>query len=332
MVAGNSSLNLMYDMLVRAMLFTLPGGQKPWGQEEKVRFLCPTPGYDRHFFVTQALGIEMIPVPMTEEGPDMDQVEALVAQDPSIKGIWTVPVYSNPDGVTYSASTCQRLAAMKTAAPDFRIFWDNAYVVHHLYPEQPESVPDMIRLCAESGHPDRVFEFASTSKITFSGAGIAALAASSANLQFIRKQMGIQTIGPDKLSQLRHVRFLKNRAGIDAIMRQHAAILRPKFEAALDILDTQVGGTGICSYNRPKGGYFISLSVLPGTASTVVSLAKEAGLELTPAGNPFPYGKDPLDTNIRLAPSFPTLDELKKATQLLCLCIRLAGVTKLLSA
>ncbi len=332
MVAGNSSLNLMYDMMVRAMLFTLPGGVRPWGQEEKVRFICPVPGYDRHFFVTQTLGIEMVPVPMTPEGPDMDQVEALAANDPSIKGIWTVPVYSNPEGITYSTDTCRRLAGMKTAAPDFRIFWDNAYVVHHLYPDHQESVPDMIALCADSGNPDRVFEFASTSKITFSGAGIACIAASEANLQFIRMQMGIQTIGPDKMSQLRHVRFLKDRDGVERIMKQHADILRPKFECALDLLDEQLGDTGVCSYNRPKGGYFISLSVLPGTAAKVVSLAKEAGLELTPAGNPFPYGQDPMDTNIRLAPSFPTLEELKNATNLLILCIRLAAVAKLLAA
>lgn len=332
MAAGNSSLNLMYDMLVRAMLFTVPGGSKPWGREEKVRFICPTPGYDRHFFVTQTLGIEMIPVSMTPEGPDMDQLEALAAADPSIKGMWAVPVYSNPDGITYSAETCRRLAAMPTAAPDFRIIWDNAYAVHHLYPNQKESVPDMIALCAEAGNPDRVWEFASTSKVTFSGAGIACIAASVENLKYIRKQMTIQTIGPDKVAQLRHVRFLKDMAGVEAIMAQHAAILRPKFETALRILDEQLDGTGICSYKHPRGGYFISLFVLPGTAAEVVRLAKEAGVELTPAGNPFPYGKDPQDSNIRLAPSFPSIAELETAMSVLCVCIRLAAVRKLLAA
>lgn len=332
MVIGNSSLNLMYDMLVRALLFTMPDGARPWGREEKIRFICPTPGYDRHFFVTQALGFDMVSVPMTPDGPDMDLVEALVADDPTIKGMWTVPVYSNPDGITYSAETCRRLAAMKTAAPDFRIIWDNAYVVHHLYPDRKESVPDMIRLCAEAGHPNRVLEFGSTSKVTYSGAGIACLAASLENLQFIRKQMTIQTIGPDKVIQLRHSRFLKDMAGIEVIMDQHAAILRPKFETALRILDENLEGKGICSYKHPMGGYFISLFVLPGTATEVVRLAKACGVELTPAGNPFPYGKDPQDSNIRLAPSFPSLDELETAISVLCLCIRLAAVNKLLPA
>jgi aspartate/methionine/tyrosine aminotransferase len=332
LVSSNSSLNLMYDTLVRAMLFKMPDGSIPWGQEDKIRFICPTPGYDRHFFITQTLGIDMITVPMTNDGPDMDQLEALVAADPAIKGMWAVPVYSNPDGITYSAETCRRLAAMKTAAPDFRIIWDNSYVVHHLYPDQKESVPDMIKLCADAGNANRVLEFSSTSKITFAGAGIACIAASIENLQFIRKQMSIQTIGPDKICQLRHARFLKNMDGIDAIMAQHAAILRPKFEATLRILDETLAGTDICTYNHPRGGYFVSLFVMPGTATEVVRLAKECGVELTPAGNPFPYGKDEHNSNIRLAPSFPSLTELETAMVVVCLCIRLAAVKKLLSA
>ncbi len=328
--SGNSSLNLMYDTVARAMLFALPGAARPWGKEEKIRFICPVPGYDRHFFLTNSFGIEMINVPMLPTGPDMDQVEALVAADPSIKGMWLVPVYSNPDGITTSAETCRRLAAMATAAPDFRLFWDNAYVVHHLYPDNQESVPDMIGLCAENGHPDRVFEFASASKITFAGAGVACVASSPNNLAWVRKQMMIQSIGPDKVNQLRHVRFLHNKAGVDAIMARHAAILRPKFEAALKILDERLSGTGCCCFNHPRGGYFISLFVIPGTAAEVVRLAGEAGVQLTPAGNPYPYGKDPEDSNIRLAPSFPTIPELETAVDVLCTCIQLAAVNKIL--
>ncbi len=328
-VLGNSSLNIMYDTLVRAMLFALPGAEKPWSKLDKLKFICPVPGYDRHFFVTQDLGFEMIPVPMTAEGPDMDQVEALAAADPTIKGMWIVPVYSNPEGVTCSDKTCRRLAAMKTAAPDFRIFWDNAYVVHHLDINDAESVPDMISLCAEAGHPDRVFEFASTSKITWAGAGVGCIAASSANLAFINKHMTIQTIGPDKVNQLRHCRFLKDKAGVMAMMAKHAAILNPKFKLVEEILSAQLSTTGICQWKNPKGGYFVSLSVLPGTAAEVVQMAKACGVELTPAGNPFPYGKDPEDTNIRLAPSFPPLAELRTAVEVLSICIKIAALRKL---
>ncbi len=328
--AGNSSLNLMYDTLARAMLFAVPGADRPWSKAEKIRFICPVPGYDRHFFLTASFGIEMINVPMLPTGPDMDQVEALVASDPSIKGMWLVPVYSNPDGITTSPETCRRLAAMKTAAPDFRLFWDNAYFVHHLYPENKESVPDIIDLCAENGHPDRVFEFASASKITFAGAGVACLASSQNNLAWVRRHMAIQSIGPDKVNQLRHVRFLKNKAGVEAIMAKHALILRPKFETALKILDQQLNGTGTCCFNHPRGGYFISLFVTPGTANEVVKLAAEAGVQLTPAGNPYPYGKDPENSNIRLAPSFPSISELETAVKVLCTCIKLAAVNKLL--
>ncbi len=331
MVLGNSSLNLMYDMLTRAMLFPLPGAEQPWSKLEKIRFICPVPGYDRHFFVTQALGFDMIPVPMTATGPDMDAVEALVAADPAIKGMWLVPVYSNPEGVTCSADTCRRLAAMPTAAPDFRLFWDNAYVVHHLDPAAPQSTPEILSLCAAAGHPDRVFEFASTSKITWSGAGIACLAASTANLAYTHKHMSVQTIGPDKVNQLRHCRFLKDKAGVLAIMAQHAAILRPKFDLVQEVLTAELEGTGVCRWLQPKGGYFVSLSVLPGTAGEVVRLAKTCGVELTPAGNPYPHGHDPLDTNIRLAPSFPPMQELRTALEVLCTCIRLAALRKIRS-
>ncbi|MEA4888287.1 MAG: aminotransferase class I/II-fold pyridoxal phosphate-dependent enzyme [Clostridiaceae bacterium] len=330
MVLGNSSLNLMYDMLVRAMLFPVPGAVRPWSAEEKIRFICPVPGYDRHFFVTQSLGVDMITVPMTPSGPDMDQVERLVASDPMIKGMWSVPVYSNPDGITYSAETCRRLAAMPTAAPDFRIFWDNAYVIHHLDPSQPEGTPEMLSLCAEAGHPDRVFEFASTSKITWAGSGMACLAASPANLAYIRKQMSAQTIGPDKMAQLRHVRFLKDKAGVMALMARHAAILKPKFDLVQEILAAELTDTGICHWKNPHGGYFFSLFVLPGTAAETVRLAKACGVEVTPAGSTWPYGRDPQDANIRLAPSFPPTQELEAAVRVLCVCIRLAALHRLL--
>lgn len=329
MVIGNSSLNLMYDMLVRCLLFPLPGSDTSWSRTEKVRFLCPVPGYDRHFFVTQLLGIEMIPVPMTPQGPDMEQIESLVAADPAIRGMWLVPVYSNPDGITCSADTCRRLAAMKTAAADFRIFWDNAYVAHHLNPETPETTPEILSLCEEMGNPDRVFAFSSSSKITWAGAGIACIASSLSNLAWIRKHMTAQSIGPDKMSQLRHARFLKDLDTVQALMRSHAEILRPKFELVDRYLTQELADTGFCRWNKPGGGYFFSLFVLPGTASEVVRLAKTCGVELTPAGSTWPYGKDPTDSNIRLAPSFPPLPELEKALQILCNCVRLAALKQL---
>jgi DNA-binding transcriptional MocR family regulator len=332
MVIGNSSLNLMYDFLVRAMLHALPGAGEPWGQQGRIRFLCPCPGYDRHFFVLQDLGIEMIPVAMTPQGPDMDEVERLVAIDASIKGIWLVPVYSNPDGITCSLETCQRLACLKAAAPDFRILWDNAYVAHHLNPAQPDATPDILSLCHEAGHTDRPVEFASTSKITWAGAGMACIAASHNNLAFVRKHMGFQTIGPDKVNQLRHVRFLGDLAGIQAIMASHAAIIRPKFELVLRVLREELGETGIAAWNEPRGGYFVSLFVLPGTASEVVRLTKACGVEVTPAGNTYPYGRDPEDANIRLAPTFPPIAELEAAMGVICTCIRLAALRKLRQA
>jgi DNA-binding transcriptional MocR family regulator len=329
LVQGNSSLNLMYDTLARAMLFAVPGAARPWSKEEKIKFICPSPGYDRHFFVTQSMGVEMILVPMTNDGPDMDKVEALVAADPLIKGMWSVPVYSNPDGITYSAETCRRLASMKTAAPDFRIWWDNAYVVHHLYEDVQDTTPDILGLCAENGNADRVFEFASTSKVTYAGAGMACLATSAANLTWFKKQLTIQTIGPDKVNHLRHMKFLKDYDGVIAIMKKHADILRPKFESVLEMLETELGDKGLCTWQKPRGGYFISVFVPEGTATEVVRLSKACGVELTPAGNTYPYGKDPMDSNIRLAPSFPPLPELRPAMEIFCTCVKLAALRKI---
>lgn len=324
MVAGNSSLNLMYDNVLRALMFALPGSDRSWSSQGTVKFICPSPGYDRHFFVTQSLGIEMIPVAMTEQGPDMDEVEKLVAADPMIKGMWSVPVYSNPDGIVYSEEVCRRLASMKTAAADFRIFLDNAYSVHHLFPENKNSIPEMLALCAEYGNENRVLEFASTSKVTFAGAGMACIAASKENLNWVRMHMGAQTIGPDKLNQLRHVRFLKNAEGVHSLMAKHAEILRPKFELVLDLLDKNLADCPECHWTIPEGGYFISVFVSKGTASEVVRLANECGVALTPAGNTYPYGNDPDNSNIRLAPSFPPLEELKLAIEVFCVCVMLA--------
>ncbi len=329
MVLGNSSLNLMYDMMVRCLLFALPGSEKSWQQQGRVRFLCPVPGYDRHFTVCASLGIEMIPVSMTADGPDMDQVEALAGADPLIKGMWAVPVYSNPDGITYSEETCRRLAAMRTAAPDFRLFWDNAYFMHHFNPDRPETTPEMLALCAAAGNANRTLTFASTSKVTWAGSGMACIAASQDNLDFIRRHMTAQTIGPDKMNQLRHVRFLRDQAGVASLMRLHAAILKPKFNLVANYLEEQLGPTGVCRWNNPGGGYFFSLMVLPGTATRVVALCQTCGVALTPAGSTWPYGRDPEDSNIRLAPSFPPLSELETAMQVICVCVRLAALDKL---
>lgn len=329
MVLGNSSLNIMYDILVKAMLFPLPGSNLPWSSVAQRRFICPVPGYDRHFAITEQLSFEMIPVKMTENGPDMDQIEALVAADPSIKGMWAVPVYNNPDGVIYSEETCARLARMKTAAPDFRIFCDNAYVVHHLDFENPGRIPDIIELCRQAGNGNRVFMFASTSKITWAGAGIACVASSRENLDYIKDKIFYQTIGPDKINQLRHVRYLQDLTGVEKLMRQQAEILKPKFDLVNDILEKELGGRDICSWKEPAGGYFFSINVLPGTADKVVQMANECGVELTPAGSTWPYRKDPANQNIRLAPSFPPLTELEDAMKVLCLCIRLAALDML---
>ena len=327
MIGGNSSLNMMYDTIVRHWVFGTHG-HTPWGRLPKVKFLCPCPGYDRHFAICEDLGIEMIPVPMTENGPDMDLVERLAASDDAIKGIWCVPLYSNPQGVCYSDETVDRLAAMK-AAPDFRIFWDNAYGVHHIYEER--RLKDIFASADAAGNPERVYYFFSTSKITFPGAGVALLATGPENFAELKHHMSIQTIGPDKLNQLRTVRYLKSAEGVREHMRVLARELRPKFDLVLGTLERELGGTGLASWMAPKGGYFISLDTIPGCAKAVIELAREAGVKLTGPGAAFPLHHDPQDRNIRIAPSYPPLDELKTAIELFCVCVKLAGVRRLLA-
>ena len=333
-VGGNSSLQLMYFLVSIGYTFGFPESPCPWSQVDHPKFLCPVPGYDRHFGVTEAFGIEMIPVAMNDDGPDMDEVERLAASDASVKGIWCVPKYSNPGGVTYSDEVVRRLASMECAAEDFRIFWDNAYCVHHLFDDaaQQDALLDIGVACQEAGTPDRYFKFASTSKITFPGAGIAAFAASPANVAETKRLMGPQTIGHDKLNQLRHVRFLKDAEGIAAHMRAHAAIIRPKFELVARKLSEGLAGTGIGSWSNPRGGYFVSFDALEGTASRTVTLAKEAGVVMTGAGATWPYKRDPHDSNIRIAPTLPPLEELDEAMDVFVCCVKLAAVEKLLEA
>lgn len=328
-VCGNASLNIMYDCVSSAMLFGIMGST-PWCHLDKVKFLCPVPGYDRHFKITELMGIEMINIPMTESGPDMDMVEKLVSSDSSIKGIWCVPKYSNPQGVVYSDETVKRFAALKPAAKDFRIYWDNAYALHYIYDENIE-IPEILSECAKAGNPDLVYEFCSTSKISFAGGGISAIASSEANLKWISKRMNVETISYDKINQLRHVRYFKNGDGLRAHMRKHAEFLRPKFDAVLEILDRELDGLGAGSWMKPMGGYFISFDAVPGCAKAIVNKCKEAGVVLTGAGATYPYGKDPDDSNIRIAPSYPTLEELKQAAELFALCAKLATVEKLLA-
>ena len=329
LIYGNSSLNVMFDTLARAMSMGVCG-HTPWGRLDKVKFLCPVPGYDRHFGITEFFSIEMISIPLYEDGPDMDMVEKLVSEDDSIKGIWCVPKYSNPTGTSYSDDTVRRFAHLKPAAPDFRIFWDNAYSIHHLYDDDQDVILEILTECEKAGNPDLVYKFISTSKVSFPGSGIAAMAASEANLADARRSMHYQTIGHDKLNQLRHVRFFKDIHGMREHMKKHADILRPKFEAVLDVLDRELGELQIGTWTRPKGGYFIAFDSLDGCAKRIVALAKEAGVTMTGAGATFPYGKDPRDRNIRIAPSFPTPEELSVAAEIFVLSVKLASVEKLL--
>ena len=329
-IYGNSSLNVMYDTVSRSMTHGVLGST-PWCKLDKVKFLCPVPGYDRHFSITEYFGIEMITVPMTEDGPDMDMVEKLVSEDDSIKGIWCVPKYSNPQGYSYSDETVRRFAHLKPKAKDFRIYWDNAYTIHHLYDDDQDYLLEILDECRKAGNPDMVYKFASTSKISFPGSGIAAIAASHNNLDDIRRQLGMQTIGHDKVNQLRHVRFFKNIEGMTEHMRRHADILRPKFEKVLEILENELGGLGIGEWTKPKGGYFISFDSLHGCAKAIVARAKKAGVIMTGAGATYPYGIDPEDSNIRIAPSYPSLSDLETATKLFTLCVKIESINKLLS-
>jgi len=330
-VYGNASLNIMYDQISRAYTHGILGNT-PWCKLDKVKFLCPVPGYDRHFAITERFGIEMINIPMSESGPDMGMVEEYVSKDASVKGIWCVPKYSNPQGYTYSEETVKRMAALKPAAEDFRIFWDNAYVIHDLYDDNKDEIADIISECEKAGNPDMVFEFASTSKVSFPGSGIAALATSANNIADIKKQLTIQTIGHDKLNQLRHVRFFKDINGLKEHMRKHAEFMRPKFEAVESVLEEELGGLGIGSWLAPRGGYFISFDSMDGCAKAIVAKAKEAGVVMTGAGATYPYGKDPKDSNIRIAPSFPTVEELAQAAEIFVLSVKLVSVEKLLGA
>ena len=329
-VGGNSSLTLMFDILSHAMIDGLLGGT-PWCQVPDRKFLCPVPGYDRHFAMTEHFGFELVPVPMLPDGPDMNLVERLVHEDSSIKGIWCVPKYQNPTGVVFSHEVVKRFANLKPAAKDFRIFWDNAYCVHDLYPEEAEPLPDILSLCEQAGSPDLVYEFCSTSKAAFPGAGISGVAASAANLIELRRVWKFATIGPDKLNQLRQARFFRNTAGLKAHMARHADLLRPKFERVEAILKEDLARSGAGSWTEPKGGYFISFNTLPGCAARTVELCKKAGVKFTPAGATWPCGRDPEDRNIRLAPSYASLEEIELAVRLLTICVRLAALESLAS-
>ena len=327
-IGGNSSLNMMYDNIVRAMIFGVYGGEQPWSRCDNIKFLCPVPGYDRHFKICESLGIEMISVPLLKDGPDMDMVEKLVSEDESIKGIWCVPKYSNPSGVTYSNDTVRRFAQLKPKAKDFRVFWDNAYSLHDIS-DRRDILLNVLEEAKKYGNGDMIFKFMSTSKVSFPGAGVAAMAASKNNIDFIKKIMGVQTIGHDKLNQLRHVRYFKDAEGVREQMHRHAEIIKPRFAILLYILEKEI--PDVASWSNPNGGYFVSLTVPDGCAKRVVSLMKEAGVTMTPAGSTFPYGVDPKDNNIRIAPTNPPVNELQTAAEILCVCVRLAAVEKYLS-
>jgi DNA-binding transcriptional MocR family regulator len=328
-IGGNSSLNMMFDTIACGMTHGF-SGCRPWAGQEHLKFLCPSPGYDRHFAVTQYFGFELVPVAMTPEGPDMDEVERLAGNDPSVKGIWCVPKYQNPMGITFSDETVRRFAAMKPAAKDFRIFWDNAYCVHDLT-DRTDSLLSLWKECEKNHQLDRMFEFVSTSKITFPGAGIAAMATGDGNLEVLKKRYSVQTIGPDKLNQLRHLRYLKDLNGVKQQMAKHRALIAPKFRMVISRLEQELGGKGVAKWTEPRGGYFISVNVMKGCAKRVVSLCAQAGVKLTGAGATFPYGEDPDDSNIRVAPTFPPIKELEQAMELFCLCVELAAAEKLLA-
>lgn len=329
-IGGNSSLNMMHDTIMSAVVQGVVDSEVPWGKLPNVKFLCPSPGYDRHFSICEYLQIEMIPVEMNEDGPDMDTVEKIVAEDETIKGMWCVPKYSNPTGITYSDEVVDRLANMKTKAKDFRIFWDNSYAVHHLT-DTPVQLKNILSACEQAGNSGRVFIFGSTSKITFAGAGVAMLAGSKKNMEFRKKQISFQTIGPDKLNQLRHVRFFRDLEGIKKHMKKHAAILKPKFDAVQTILEKELGDKHIAKWSQPDGGYFVSLDTLDDCAKSVVEMAAEGGVKLTPAGATFPYRRDPRNRNIRIAPSFPPVEDVVLAMELLAICIQLVSIDKLIS-